>query len=184
MQHSNWLAVLWAVCYLVDGFLYQLSGFFHDRKHFGLRQHQFWSDLLNTVSSILYLASQAYYFHPDFLSSDLDVFFAAASTQAWLYFVSLFVWALNSFQYVAAWRVARKEPEWGVNPPTFKVWFSIFCVFLADIWQGSLFLCRSLQCDSQCRICCNSIVWVDCDLSLEASGTVAGFFSLFSFKFF
>jgi hypothetical protein len=116
-----------------------IQRYFHNKKHFGLREHQFWADLVNTASAIVYLGSQCLYYAPSYGGNDLDSFFNVTAIQAWLYFISLAMWAVNSLQYWAAWRVERKE--WGENAPFFKDPY-MYAELLNVVASFGLQLCR------------------------------------------
>ncbi len=99
------------------------------------------------VISAAYLASQGLYYHPDFASdpssgNTLELFARISVIQAAAYCGALFLWALNSFQYVVVWRADLQQDDrpkriflcdlgfWG---EFFNVWPSVG-YFATSLW--------------------------------------------------
>lgn len=119
---STVLTTVWATAYLVDAFLYAISLWIQNVDN--RNRFVFWgAELGNIVASILYLASQALYFHPLYSVELLNPYWHITHVQAILYFVSLALWAVNGVHYFAAYWTWRQENLSEAGPLLKDVWF-------------------------------------------------------------
>ncbi len=137
---TNVLTITWAACYLFDAVLYWLALAVHDKDNRG--RFVFWgAELGNVIASSAYLVSQLLYLHPDMGAVTLESFARITVIQATVYFGAFFVWAVNSFQYVLAWRAdVHSDPR----PKRFFLFDLRFWGEIFNIWPSLGYLGISL----------------------------------------
>jgi hypothetical protein len=139
------LTVLWGCFYLLDAILYWLALAVHDGENRG--RFVYWTaELGNVIASAAYVASQALYYHPDFATNEqaqntLERFARISVIQAAAYCGSLFLWSVNSFQYVVVWRADLQQDQ---RPKRFFLCDLGFWAEFFNVWPSIGYFATSL----------------------------------------